>query len=350
MKKIRNGTLDFCRFIFSLLVVLLHFNITNAGNYFLNILGNSLCRLAVPFFIFISGFYFFSQTTDDNRYSEFHKILYKLTNLFINWLILYIPYTIILYMTHKDKIFELPLNFIFIFQRGCPFLPGSGFLFALVMALFVVLIINSVIHNKMICFIIYLSIYLFVCLSVYSFVIMRFIGKIPINLMAIPVIACAFYIAEKKEKISKFLTNINRLFMLLLGLSLSCIEYSICVNFKIMKINKPLLLVFTLICVVLIFLSVYNIRIIFFDKYSKEFHDLSVFIYFSHFYFVVFFRKLFLVHYIPGVAIITFLSFIFVLLLRRFQSGEIVLDLLIRGKKNIISATLERFSKYQKEY
>lgn len=60
-KKNNNGGIDFIKLILAIGVILLHV-IPNTDYTFW--IGNGICRLAVPFFFFVSGFYsykFFEQ-------------------------------------------------------------------------------------------------------------------------------------------------------------------------------------------------------------------------------------------------------------------------------------------------
>lgn len=88
--KSRNLTLDVCRVIFALLVILVH---SGHGTGEMTI-ANSFGRLAVPFFMMTTGFYFFAEQPTAVRVK---RVVRKMLAMLGFWMLLYLPYAVVSY-------------------------------------------------------------------------------------------------------------------------------------------------------------------------------------------------------------------------------------------------------------
>lgn len=88
--KERNLTLDVCRVIFALLVILVHYG---HGMVVMTI-ANSFGRLAVPFFMMTTGFYFFAEQPTSFRVK---RTVQKMMGMLGFWMLLYLPYAMVTY-------------------------------------------------------------------------------------------------------------------------------------------------------------------------------------------------------------------------------------------------------------
>lgn len=100
MAKKQYAAIDITKYVSALLVVCIHtyplIDISETLNtYFLQ----TVCRIAVPFFFMISGFFLFRKingTQQDNEVLK--KYLWRLLKLYLIWTVIYLPYTIYNYL------------------------------------------------------------------------------------------------------------------------------------------------------------------------------------------------------------------------------------------------------------
>lgn len=115
----KNYGLDFLKFIFAISVVILHVLPINDKNFWL---GNGLCRLAVPFFFFISGYYSDRGVSRKVGFSSFLKFLSPYIVAFLFWMIVYSFYAykkiFVLIEPSSIPIYIGKLFYVFFYKEG----------------------------------------------------------------------------------------------------------------------------------------------------------------------------------------------------------------------------------------
>lgn len=99
MKK-EYAAIDIAKYVSALLVVCIHtfpfLEISETLNtYFIQ----TVCRLAVPFYFTVSGFFFFRKIKNDTMEDRetLKKYLFRLLKIYLIWTVIYLPYTILDY-------------------------------------------------------------------------------------------------------------------------------------------------------------------------------------------------------------------------------------------------------------
>lgn len=98
MGKHQYAAIDIARYVSALLVVAIHVypfaDLSETFNtYFIAI----ICRLAVPFFFVISGYFFFRKLKKDDYEGNLDKLkayLWRIGKIYLIWTVIYLPYTI----------------------------------------------------------------------------------------------------------------------------------------------------------------------------------------------------------------------------------------------------------------
>lgn len=95
--------LDVLKYIFSILIIILHFNPFLLNSEPLRIaFNNTLTRISVPFFFLTSSFFIARKEKKNPNYT--HQYIKKMMPLYLKWSIIYIPILIITALTNLDFI------------------------------------------------------------------------------------------------------------------------------------------------------------------------------------------------------------------------------------------------------
>ena len=91
------GAIDIARYISALLVVCIHvYPFVDISKTFNTYFIQTVCRLAVPFFFVVSGYFFFRKWSEDEEENDFRFKHYewRILKLYLIWTVIYLPYTI----------------------------------------------------------------------------------------------------------------------------------------------------------------------------------------------------------------------------------------------------------------
>lgn len=97
MKSKQYGAIDIARYISALLVVCIHvYPFADISETFNLFFIQTICRLAVPFFFVVSGYFFFRKWQEDEEanYLHFRRYEWRILKIYLIWTIIYLPYTI----------------------------------------------------------------------------------------------------------------------------------------------------------------------------------------------------------------------------------------------------------------
>lgn len=115
----KNKVLDFTKIILSILVILLH---TLPVNNYTFWIGDGICRLAVPFFFFLSGYYSFNFFKERKTGKELIVFLSPYIVAFFVWMIAYAYYsynkTFMLISFDNVFIYLGKIFYIFLYKEG----------------------------------------------------------------------------------------------------------------------------------------------------------------------------------------------------------------------------------------
>ena len=139
------NSIDLVKFIWSLLIIVIHsqplLEFSDAANYIFN---SSVCRLAVPFFFIVSGFFFangLEKTNNKQKYFLFYEK--KLIILYLFWQIINLPLNILIYVEKYPH--AGVIKYVFLLCRTI-FLCGNGvtwYILAMAEAAVVLYLINK---------------------------------------------------------------------------------------------------------------------------------------------------------------------------------------------------------------
>ncbi|WP_289765012.1 acyltransferase family protein, partial [Faecalibaculum rodentium] len=92
------GAIDIARYVSALLVVAIHvYPFVDMSPVFNQYFIAIVCRLAVPFFFVVSGYFFFRKIrrseTEENR-EKLKDYLWRIGKIYLIWTVIYLPYTI----------------------------------------------------------------------------------------------------------------------------------------------------------------------------------------------------------------------------------------------------------------
>lgn len=104
-------SIDLCKFIFSILIVLLHINFGN--NLIIDIIKEYISRLGVPYFFTASGFFLSKKlNTNEIAIDVLKKYLKRILLIFGFWSLLYAPYHIITLYIEKGNMLITVITYI----------------------------------------------------------------------------------------------------------------------------------------------------------------------------------------------------------------------------------------------
>lgn len=201
--KTKNHTIDTLRILMAVLVIMLHSALVlTKRNLVEFILFEGVCRIAVPFFFVVSGFYLESTIKKGN----INLWLSKIVKMYILWSLLYIPFQIHLVDAILDKNID-DINF-----ESIPFDMLFGywqlwFLPAIIMGALLVNTYHSSNKNILICSI---MLFIFACIVSYLTLSGRIVREgfwgTPYALrngvfFAFPLMTLGYLISKNKEKI-----------------------------------------------------------------------------------------------------------------------------------------------------
>lgn len=94
------AAVDIAKYVSALLVVCIHtFPFIDINQTFNTYFIQTVCRLAVPFFFMISGFFLFRKMRHEEEDKELlKKYIFRLLRLYAIWTVIYLPYTIYNYV------------------------------------------------------------------------------------------------------------------------------------------------------------------------------------------------------------------------------------------------------------
>lgn len=116
---IQNKNIDFIKTILAILVIIVHTLPVNDKTFWIN---NGICRIAVPFFFFVSGYYSFKILNKKISFKKFMIFISPYVISFIIWMIIYSYYAykkIFIHITY-DNIYAYicKLYYIFFYKEG----------------------------------------------------------------------------------------------------------------------------------------------------------------------------------------------------------------------------------------
>ncbi len=91
------AAIDIARYISALLVVCIHvYPFVGISETFNTYFIQTVCRLAVPFYFTVSGYFFFRKWSKDESENEHHfrHYIVRIGKLYLIWSVIYLPYTI----------------------------------------------------------------------------------------------------------------------------------------------------------------------------------------------------------------------------------------------------------------
>lgn len=124
LNKINYNNIDLFKYLFSIIIIILHLQPFLQTSYKLNLFFNNMVgRICVPFFFIISGYFIAKKESKNNNY--INKYIKSLLYVYVVWCIIYIPIIILYGITYIDilisyldyfNIFLIPLfPFIILF-------------------------------------------------------------------------------------------------------------------------------------------------------------------------------------------------------------------------------------------
>ena len=96
------AAIDIAKYVSALLVVCIHtFPFIDINETFNTYFIQTVCRMAVPFFFTISGYFFFRKLTNDEEENKelLKRYLFRLLKIYLIWTVIYLPYTIYNYVS-----------------------------------------------------------------------------------------------------------------------------------------------------------------------------------------------------------------------------------------------------------
>ena len=92
------AAIDIARYVSALLVVCIHvYPFAGISETFNTYFIQTLCRLAVPFYFVVSGFFFFRKWDPDEEEANeahFKRYEWRILKLYLIWSVIYLPYVI----------------------------------------------------------------------------------------------------------------------------------------------------------------------------------------------------------------------------------------------------------------
>ena len=99
MVKKQYAAVDIAKYVSALLVVCIHtFPFIDINEMLNTYFIQTICRLAVPFFFMISGYFLFRKIHNEEEDKDvLKKYLFRLLKIYLIWTVIYLPYTCLLY-------------------------------------------------------------------------------------------------------------------------------------------------------------------------------------------------------------------------------------------------------------
>lgn len=92
--------LDICKYLFSIIIIILHLRPFKDTNIFLDMtFNNVISRICVPFFLFVSGYFISKKGTD-----YFKKYLKSNIKVYMKWNLIYIPFLLLFAYINREHV------------------------------------------------------------------------------------------------------------------------------------------------------------------------------------------------------------------------------------------------------